>query len=298
MDRRHFMATAGAWATGSTLAQAAQEPVRRPLEGGGDSVPAIGLGTWLTFDVSSDAVELAQRGEVLRRFFAAGGGMIDSSPMYGNAEHVLGRLLPSQAHTGRLVAATKVWTPFDRIGRQQLENSLRLWGLLRFDVVLVHNLVNWQGHLKTLRAWKEQGRVRHIGISTSHGHRHDEAGRVLRSEPLDVLQITYNLADTRAEPLMQLAADRGMAVVINRPYDGGHLFARVAGRPLPAWAGEAGCADWPQFFLKWIVAYPAVTCAIPATRNPAHLDQNMRAGRGPWPDVAQRSRMAAYMQSL
>lgn len=298
MDRRHFLATVGACATGAATAQAPDSPLRRPLARGGDSVPAIGLGTWLTFNVANEPAELAQRREVLQRFFAAGGGMIDSSPMYGNAEHVLGRLLPTVPHAGRLVAATKVWTPFDRMGRQQMENSLRLWGLPRFDVLLVHNLVNWQGHLKSLRQWKEQGRVRRIGISTSHGNKHDEAGRVMRSEPLDVLQITYNLADTRAEPLMQLAAERGMAVVINRPFDGGHLFSRVAGRPLPGWAGEAGCADWPQFFLKWIVAHPAVNCAIPATRNPAHLDENMRAGRGPWPDEAQRVRMLSYMHSL
>jgi aryl-alcohol dehydrogenase-like predicted oxidoreductase len=298
INRRCFLTAVGALAAGATLAQPALVPVRRPFGPGGGSVPVIGLGTWLTFDVSDEPAELAQRGEVLRRFFAAGGGMIDSSPMYGKAEQVLGRLLPTLGHAGRLVAATKVWTPFDRMGRHQLENSLRLWGLPRFDVLLVHNLVNWQGHLKTLRAWKDQGRVRHIGISTSHGNKHDEAERVLRSEPLDVLQITYNFADTRAESLMQLAADRGMAAVVNRPFDGGHLFTRVGRRPPPGWAADAGCADWPQFFLKWIVSHPAVSCAIPATRNPAHLDENMRAGQGRWPDAGQRSRMMAYMQSL
>lgn len=298
MDRRRFLATLSVCATGAAAAQAPDSPLRRPLARSGESVPVIGLGTRLTFNVANEPAELAQRREVLQRFFAAGGGMIDSSPMYGNAEHVLGRLLPTLSHAGRLLAATKVWTPFDRMGQQQMENSLRLWGLPRLDVLLVHNLVNWRGHLKILRQWKEQGRVRHIGISTSHGNKHDEVERVIRSEPLDVLQITYNLADTRAEPLMQLAAERGMAAVINRPFDGGHLFSRVAGRSLPGWAGEAGCADWPQFFLKWIVGHPAVSCAIPATRQPAHLDENMRAGRGRWPDQVQRARMLSYMESL
>jgi diketogulonate reductase-like aldo/keto reductase len=218
--------------------------------------------------------------------------------MYGRAERLLGELLPTLAHAGRLVAASKVWTPFDRLGPGQLEHSLTLWKLPRFDVLLVHNLLNWRDHLKTLRRWKDEGRVRRIGVSTSHGRRHDEAMRVLRSEPLDVLQITYNFADTSAEPVMNLAAERGLAVVINRPFDGGDLFQRVGRAPLPAWAPEVGCRDWPQFFLKWIVSHPAVTCAIPATRDPAHLDQNMAAAQGPRPDAAARLRMFTHLRRL
>jgi len=271
---------------------------RRAFARSSEVLPPIGLGTWLTFNVGDDTFQQQQRREVLQRFFAAGGGMIDSSPMYGRAEWLLGQLLPSVPHQGKLIAASKVWTPFDRWGPGQLEDSLKLWGLPRFDVLLVHNLLNWRGHIKTLRQWKEQGRVRYIGVSTAHGRKHDEAERVIRSEPIDVLQITYNLADASAEPLMNLAAERGLAVVINRPFDGGDLFDRIGRRPLPAWASEIGCANWAQYFLKWVVSHPAVTCAIPATRRPAHMDENMGAGVGGMPDAAARQRMQAYVGQL
>lgn len=280
-------------------ARAGSAARRRPLDSGAAAIAPIGMGTWLTFDPPDDPVERAQRGEVLRRFFAAGGGMIDSSPMYGRAEALLGdwlRLNPPSP--GLLVAASKVWTPFGAFGPLQLERSRALWGLQRFDVLLVHNLLNWRAHLKTLRAWKEQGRVRYIGISTSHGRAHDEVQRLIRSEPLDVLQITYNLADTSADATMNLAAERGLGVVVNRPFDGGALFQAVERKALPTWAGELDCADWAAFFLKWVVSHPAVTCAIPATRQPLHMDQNMMAGHGRWPDAPWRRRMQAHFASL
>jgi diketogulonate reductase-like aldo/keto reductase len=291
MDRRRFLLLAPAVLAAAPVCA---EPLRRPIPHVPGGVPLVGMGTWLTFDVGDDPGGVAQRREVLRRFFAAGGGMIDSSPMYGRAERLLGELLPALPHAG-LVSATKVWTPFERLGPSQLELSLALWHEPRFDVLLVHNLLNWRGHLTTLRRWQDEGRVRAIGVSTSHGNRYDEAERVLRSEPLDVFQITYNLADRRAEPLMRLAAERGLAVVVNRPFDGGQLFDRVEGRPLPAWAAEAGCANWAQVFLKWVVSHPAVTCAIPATRQPRHMDENMGAARGPMPDAAWRQRVAAAL---
>ena len=292
MHRRQLLALAPALLAAAAIPAFA---VSRGFARSSESVPPIGLGTWLTFNVGDDSVQQAQRREVLQRFFAAGGGMIDSSPMYGRAEWLLGQLLPGVPHQGRLVAATKVWTPFERWGPSQLEESLKLWGVPRFDVLLVHNMLNWRAHLKTLRQWKEQGRVRFIGISTSHGRAHDEAERLLRSEALDVLQITYNLADARAEPLMELAAERGMGVVINRPLDGGALFDRVGGRTLPEWAAEFDAHSWAQCFLKWVVSHPAVSCAIPATRVPAHLDDNMAAGRGRMPDAAQRRRLQAWL---
>ena len=313
MDRRRFLrVTPAAWLAAAAVAHAqplhAQPLQSQPLQsqplqsqllrrfpGIAEGVPPIGMGTWLTFDIGDDPGELARRREVLQRFFAAGGGVIDSSPMYGSAERVLGALLPTLPHAGRLVAETKVWTPFERLGAGQIELSQRLWGVPRFDVLLVHNLLDWRAHLKTLRRWKDEGRVRAIGVSTSHGSRHDEAERILRSEPLDVLQITYNLADARAEPLMNLAAERGLAVVINRPFDGGALFDRVARRPLPAWAADLDCTRWSQLFLKWVVAHPAVTCAIPATRRPDHMDENMGAARGRLPDAAARRRIEAAL---
>lgn len=233
---------------------------------------------------------------MLERFFAAGGGMIDSSPMYGQAEWLLGQLLPYVAHEGRLFTETKVWTPFDRIGPVQFEQSLRLWGVRQFDVLLVHNLLNWRPHLRNLRKWKDEGRVRFIGVSTSHAVANDEAAKIVRSEPLDVLQITYNFRDPSAEPVMNLAAEKGLAVVINRPFDGGALFDRVGWRALPSWAADIDCANWAQFFLKWVVAHPAVTCAIPATRVPAHCEENMGARLGRMPDQAMRTRMAAELR--
>jgi len=300
MNRRRFMSIApAAWAPSLPLSAQPLSPLRRRLGRLGDTVPVIGLGTWLTFDVGDDDPDgVALRGEVLRRFFAAGGGLIDSSPMYGRSERLLGELLPALPHAGRLVSESKVWTPFDALGPGQLERSLRLWGQPRFDVLLVHNLLNWRAHLKTLRRWREEGRVRYIGVSTSHGHKHEEAERVLRSEPLDVLQITYNFADTRAEGLMNLAAERGLAVIINRPFDGGDLFDQVGRRTLPPWAAEFDCANWAQYFLKWVVSHPSVTCAIPATRRPEHLDENMGAGAGRLPDPATRQRMQAHLARI
>jgi diketogulonate reductase-like aldo/keto reductase len=303
MNRRHLLRLAPATlaVAAAGIAPAAPEAaptIRHPIPRSGESLPVIGMGSWLTFDVGTDSAQQAQRRQVLQRFFAAGGGMIDSSPMYGRSQWLLGELLPSVPHEGKLVAATKVWTPFDRLGEGQLEQALALWHLTRFDVLLVHNLLNWRGHLKLLRQWKEQGRVRYIGVSTSHGRRHDDVAQLIRSEPLDLIQITYNFADPSAEPVMNLAAERGLAVVINRPFDGGDLFHAVRGRPLPGWAGEIACANWAQFFLKWVVSHPAVTCAIPATRQPLHMDENMGAGRGPLPDAALREKMQSLLGRL
>jgi diketogulonate reductase-like aldo/keto reductase len=306
LGRRRFVALASLLAAGDGLAQMSEPTApgrvpaaRRIPRAAGTPVPLIGMGTWLTFDVASaDLIERTQRKRVLQRFFAAGGGMIDSSPMYGRAERLIGELLGEVEHSGRLYSATKVWTPFDRFGPGQLETSLRLWGVSRLDLLLVHNLLNWRAHLKLLRRAREQGQVGAIGVSTSHGRAHDEVERLIRSEPLDAIQITYNFADASAERVMHLAAERGLAVVINRPFDGGSLFAQVGSRPLPRWAGEFDCANWAQFFLKWVVAHPAVTCTIPATTNPLHMDENMGAGVGRLPDAAQRRRMQAFIDGL
>jgi aryl-alcohol dehydrogenase-like predicted oxidoreductase len=310
MKRRAFVTNLSSLAAAPLLpAQAQPGLLRRPIPASGETVSAIGLGTWLTFDVGDEIVPRQRRLQVLQAFFAAGGGMIDSSPMYGRAEKLLGELLPEVEHRGRLFAATKVWTAFGRVGPTQMAESLRLWGPgadgrvpgrepRRFDLMQVHNLLAWPEHLKTLREWKAQGRFRYIGVTTSHGNRHDEMERVLKREPLDFMQITLNLADRSALPLIELAASRGVAVIINRPFDGGLLFNRVGQRPLPEAAREVGCASWAQAFLKWILAHPAVTCAIPATTNPAHAAENMGALRGPVPDVAQVRRIAAAFDAL
>ena len=284
----------------SSFLPAAQtpSPTRGNTPRGFEALPPIGMGTWLTFDAGDNPAGQEQRRAVLERFFAAGGGMIDSSPMYGSAEWLLGQLLKEVRHEGKLWSTTKVWTPLEAWGPGQLEQSLKLWGLPRFDTVLVHNLLNWRVHIKLLRRWKEEGRVRHIGISTSHAVANDEAARIVRGEALDVLQITYNFNDSSAESVMDLAAARGLAVIINRPFDGGALFDRVRRRPVPPWAAEAACANWAQFFLKWVVSHPAVTCAIPATRQPVHMDENMGARLGRMPDAAMRRRMQAHVARL
>ena len=310
MRRRDLLTGLPAIAGAAMLPASAQPaPLRRAIPKSGEQIGAVGLGTWLTFDVGDEVVERTRRLQVLQAFFAAGGGVIDSSPMYGRAERVLGDLLPQVDHAGRLFAATKVWTAFGRVGPAQMAESLRLWGKgadgrvagrepRRFDLVQVHNLLAWPEHLTTLRAWKEQGRCRYIGVTTSHGNKHDEMQRVLRNEPIDFMQITLNLADRSALPLIELAASRGVAVIVNRPFDGGLLFNRVGRRPLPEAAREVGCASWAQACLKWILAHPAVTCAIPATTNPAHATENMGAALGPVPDVAQQRRIAAAFDAL
>lgn len=267
----------------------------RAIPASGERLPVIGLGTWLTFDVHQPA----QRLPVMQAFFAAGGGLIDSSPMYGEAEAVVGWCLRRLGHPEGLFSATKVWTPGVATAAGQMADSLRLWGLERLDLQQVHNLVQWREHLETLKAWKAEGRIRHLGVTTSHGRRHDELEQIMRSQPLDFVQFTYNVIDREAERrLLPLAAERGIAVIVNRPFRGGSLFNGVQGRPLPPWAGEIDCANWAQFFLKFIVSHPAVTCAIPATTRVAHLDENMGAGRGRLPDAAMRRRMLAYLQSL
>jgi diketogulonate reductase-like aldo/keto reductase len=300
IERRLVLSLAAAALVGPARGARAQPLPRRSIpRAAGAALPPIGMGTWLTFDVAANEFfERTVRKQVLERFFAAGGGMIDSSPMYGRAERLVGELLAEVPHAGKLYSATKVWTPFERFGAGQLEDSLELWRLKTLDLVLVHNLLNWKAHLKLLRAAKEQGRVRAIGVSSSHGRDLGEVGKLIRDEPMDAIQITYNLADTSAERAMNAAAERGLGVVINRPFDGGNLFGVVGRKPVPPWAAEFDCANWAQFFLKWVVSHPAVTCAIPATSRPLHMEQNMAAGFGRLPDAAQRARMGAYVAAM
>lgn len=297
--RRGLLRAGSALATLALLppAPAAAERLERAIPRSGERIPAIGMGTWLTFDVGDSPLERQQRRAVLQYFFAAGGGMIDSSPMYGRAERVVGDLL-RELRADSLFAASKVWTPSERVGRVQLAESERLWGR-RLDLQQIHNMLSWTAHLRTLREWKDSGRVRYIGITTSHGRRHDEMESVLRREPFDFVQVSYSFADRSVERrLLPLAADRGIAVIINRPFDGGLLFNLIGNRPLPVWSAEIDCTNWAQFMLKWIVAHPAVTCAIPATTSPEHMRENMGAGVGRLPDAALRRRMAEAIDRL
>jgi diketogulonate reductase-like aldo/keto reductase len=269
-------------------------PLMRPIPSSGETLPAVGMGTWITFNVGNLPQLRAQRVEVLRAFFEGGGGLVDSSPMYGASEEVVGHCLARLGNTGRLFSATKVWTPTTARGREQMAESERLWGLPRLDLQQVHNLVNHAAHLETLFAARDEGRVRYVGVTTSHGMRHAELEDVMKRYPLDFVQLTYNAVDRSAENrLLPLAAERGMAVIANRPFRRGALPDRLANRPLPGWAAELDVTSWPEALLKFIVSHPAVTCAIPATTRVDHMQQNMRAGTGRLPDAALRRRIAA-----
>jgi diketogulonate reductase-like aldo/keto reductase len=257
------------------------------------------MGTWITFNVGDDAAALAVRRAILEAFLSAGGGMVDASPMYGSAEAVLGNTLPPDAAQRGLFAATKVWTGSGAAGPAEIETSRERWGLPRFDLLQVHNLLAWQAHLETLEAMRSAGRVRYIGVTTSHGRRHRELERVMTTAPIDFVQLTYNAVDREAEArLLPLARERGIAVIANRPFQRGALPQRAAGKPLPGWGAEIGCETWPQALLTFIVSHAAVTCAIPATSRVDHMRENMAAARGPLPDAALRARIAADFAAL
>ncbi len=273
-------------------------PIRRAIPSTGEQIPVVGLGTWRTFDVGTSAAERGPLQEVLRRFVARGGRLIDSSPMYGLAETVVGDLAAALGLHGSLFLATKVWTTGHEAGVAEMERSLRRLRVPRLDLLQVHNLVDWPTQLRTLRTWKEAGRTRYLGVTHYAASAQPALERVMRDERLDFVQVNYSLAEPEAaRTLLPLAAERGIAVLVNRPFAEGALFRRVRGRPLPSWAADFDCASWGQFFLKWILAHPAVTCVIPATSKPEHLADNMQAGAGALPDAPTRARMVAYLES-
>jgi len=276
----------------------ARAPITRAIPATGETLPAVGVGSWITFNVPPETPAAGALVPVLSAFFERGGAMIDSSPMYGYSESVIGRMLRQVPHP-RLFSATKIWTLGKTLGRRQFERSLELWGVPRLDLVHIHNLLDWETHLPTLKELKAAGRVRYIGVTTSEGNKHDEMERALKRERFDFVQFTYNLADRRVEErLLPLAAERGAAVVINRPFDGGALFRAVRDRPLPPWAREFDCENWAQFFLKFILSHPGVTCAIPATRQTPHMIENMGALYGRLPDAQARRRMTQTWEML
>ena len=277
-----------------------KEPtMQRAIPSSGEKLPVIGLGSWQVFDVGPGTAERQPLEEVLSRFVALGGRVVDSSPMYGRAEEVIGEIIAKQRLHSSLFLATKVWTTGKAEGIASMERSMARFQTKKIDLMQVHNLVDARSHLATLRDWKEQGRIRYIGITHYASNAYPEVLKLLRSEKVDFLQINYSLGEAEAEKeVLPLALDRGVAVLANRPFGGGDLFARIRQKPLPDWAAEFDCSSWAQFLLKWIIGHPAVTCAIPATGNVRHLEDNLRAAIGRLPDPRQRQRMRELIAAL
>jgi diketogulonate reductase-like aldo/keto reductase len=296
MRRRTVLQMLPALGAAGALAQQAA-PLTRPIPSSGEQIPLVGLGSWITFNVGNDRAAREQCAQVMRAFFAAGGRLIDSSPMYGSSQGVIGEALHKLAAQPRVFSADKVWT--SSAGAPQIEASRQLWRVPRFDLLQVHNLLAWEQQLPLLQEMKAAGRVRYVGITTSEGRRHGEIERIMRGHRIDFVQLSYNLLDREAEDkLLPLARERGIAVLVNRPFREGALLRQLQRHPLPAWAGEIGCASWAQVALKFAISHPAVTCAIPATSNVAHARENMAVATAPLPDEAMRRRMAADVGRL
>jgi aryl-alcohol dehydrogenase-like predicted oxidoreductase len=304
ITRRYFLQGLGIMSAGLALMPMtafgqSRQPITRAIPSSGERITVIGMGTSRTFDVGGDPAAHRQLQEVLQAFFDKGGALIDSSPMYGNAEEVVGDLLKNVRNTGALFAATKVWTYGRQAGIEQMQQSMQRLGVTVMDLMQIHNLRDWKVHLPTLRQWKAEGKIRYIGITTSHGRSHAELEQIMRSETLDFVQFTYNISNRTAEErLLPLAADRGIATLINRPYQRGALFKKVKGQSLPEWSKEFDCQSWGNFFLKYILSHPAVTCVIPATSKVDHMQDNMAGGQGKLPSQKMRRQMLSYVESL
>ena len=300
LTRRDVLAlTAGVAAALAPIAATAQPTlITRPIPSSREALPVVGLGTWITFNVGNDKVARDSCADVMHAFFAAGGTLIDSSPMYGSSQKVIGYGL-NKLDASKVFSADKVWISSAASGPAQIAASREAWGVPRFDLLQVHNLLSWEPHLKTLFAMKAMGSLRYVGITTSEGRRHGEFERVMRAHPLDFIQVTYNILDREVEArILPLAQERGMAVIVNRPFQEGDLTRKLARHPVPAWAAEIGCTTWAQVILKFIVSHPAVTCAIPATTRVDHVRENLAAATGRLPDAALRARMIAHVEKL
>lgn len=276
-----------------------QSMMYRPIPSTNEPLPVVGLGSWQQFDVGSSASDREPLRQVLTRMHQKGGKLIDASPMYGRAEQVIGDLTTDLRLNSSFFLATKVWTTGKQAGIDQMEDSLRKMRRKTLDLLQIHNLLDWQTHLKTLKDWKQAGKVRYIGVTHYTASAHDQLERIVKTEPIDFVQVNYSIRVRNAEQsLLPAAHEKGVAVLINEPFETGSLFRAVKGRELPAWAAEYGIESWAQFFLKFILANPAVTCVIPGTSNPAHLLDNMGAGFGQFPDQKIQAQMATYLAKL
>ncbi|MFV1993336.1 MAG: aldo/keto reductase [Acidiferrobacterales bacterium] len=302
INRRQFLGLTGLLGTGTILPRwllAAPKQIYKIIPKTKEKIPVIGMGTSRTFDADGDPQLLARLQQVTQTFFDMGGGVIDSSPMYGSSQQVLGQLLPNVTGEKNLFSATKVWIKGKQAGIEQMETSRQQWGIKSFDLMQIHNLVDWQTHLDTLKQMQADKKIRYIGITTSHGRYHSRLKEILKKQDFDFVQLTYNIGNRDVEShLLSIAKEKGIAVIVNRPYQRGDLFAQVRGKPLPVWAKDFDCTSWGQFFLKYVVSHPAVTCAIPATSRVKHMKDNMQAGQGRLPTNRQRVQMLKYFESL
>lgn len=276
--------------------------IKRPIpksDKGRDTLPVVGVGTWQTFDVSPQAPERAELKQVLHEFVAHGGTVVDSSPMYGEAERVVGDLTTELGNRDQLFFATKIWTSGQQAGVRQMEQSFKLMRTSRMDLMQIHNLLDLNVHTRTLRDWKASGKIRYMGITHYHADAHADLEKLIKTNTYDTVQFNYSMAEREAEArLLPACVEAGVAVIINRPFAQANLFGRVKGKPLPAWAAEFDCTSWAQFFLKYLLGHPAVTCVIPGTRRVTHLQDNIQAGMGRLPDAALRKRMVEYLGGL
>ena len=302
MDRRAFNSSAAALAMSTSLAATAADKdlITRTIRATGEEVPVVGLGTWQVFDVAAGGAEFGEARATLQAFVAGGGKVVDSSPMYGRSENVLGELMQAGKARSKLFVATKVWTHGKNEGIAQMRDSMKKLKAEKIDLMQVHNLTDTDVHLDSLAGWKKDGLVRLLGITHYHAGAHRDLEAALRKHRVDVVQVNYSMAEPEADRgLLDLCAELGAAVIVNRPFAEGALFQRVRGKAVPEWAkDELGAESWAQYFLKWILGHPAVTVVIPGTRNPKHVTDNLAAARGRLPHVAQRERMAASFTSL
>lgn len=309
LGRRNFLR--GATAIGATAGFGAIKPlwaqtldnravldvIKKPIPSTGEMIPAVGLGSWITFNVGNDPVLRDQCANVMQAFFDGGGRMIDSSPMYGSSQDVIGYGLDKLGARDRVFSTDKVWTSND--GAEQIAETSDYWNIEKFDLLQVHNLVGINDNLPLLFDMKDAGRLRYVGVTTSHGRRTDDLIAVMKNAPLDFVQVTYNPVDRKVEDyLLPLALERGIAVIVNRPFQGGHLIDRLEGEKLPDFAAEIEVRSWAQLILKYLISHPAVTCPIPATTQPMHAMENMQAATGPMPDDDMRQRIAAVIGVL
>lgn len=284
----------------TSFAQSSNKPlIKRAIPTSGEMLPVVGIGTYDTFNVGPDARERSELKQVLLTFAAIGGNVIDSSPMYGEAERVVGDLTGDLNNRDKYFFATKVWTNGRQAGVRQMEQSLKLMRATRMDLMQIHNLLDLDVHTQTLREWKAGGKIRYMGITHYHAGAHADLEKLVKTKTYDTVQFNYSMAEREAEArLLPACQAAGVAVIVNRPFAQANLFGKIKGKPLPAWAAEFDCTSWAQFFLKYLLGHPAVTCVIPGTRRVDHLNDNMQAGMGRLPDAAQRKRMLETFKSL